>query len=403
MTKLDLQWVVQIEKKLDRILNDVAFIKNRTATYLGRNEVLTYLIDETPIFVNSDDYGCPINFINGGLYEEDNIAVFRSFRNPNLPMLDVGANLGVFSLRMAPELRNTKIHAFEPIPRINSLFSRSSFLNGYSELISIHRCAVSNSDGTANLNVPAEHAGGASITATTSQEGGITVDVKRLDSKLGSDFKCGLVKLDVEGHELNALKGMRQILERSPECMVMFEKLSAFSGIEDEVFEFFSHLGFSIFSIIGRTLKLVDVNEFKSGGGYFVAAMDPVVKRDGMHRDFIVLYPVDLNVLVGQVVEGEWRVDVGGCANRAVLHGPYWYLSRGYYRFEFEGLLSSKLLVEVCEQFGYKVGEFELLPDSLVFEMPIHRDLSKFEIVFRPLDNIRFVANLKRFKITKIG
>ena len=108
-------WQQEIERKIDRLLNDVDFIKNRVSTYLGRNEALTYLVDETPIFVNTDDFGCPLNFLNGGRYEEEYFMVLLSFRKPGVTFLDIGANLGVYTLRMGSYLRHGTIIAFEPI------------------------------------------------------------------------------------------------------------------------------------------------------------------------------------------------------------------------------------------------------------------------------------------------
>jgi len=71
------------QRRLDRLQNDISFIKNRLSSYLGDGTGLTYLVDETPIYINSNDFGCPSNFLNGGRYEEENQQVLASFRRPN--------------------------------------------------------------------------------------------------------------------------------------------------------------------------------------------------------------------------------------------------------------------------------------------------------------------------------
>src|SRR5256885_16158060 len=48
----------------------------------------------------------------------------------------------------------------------------------------------------------------------------------RLDDLLGPDFRCNLVKIDVEGHELQVLDGMKRIVENSPDIKILFEKLT---------------------------------------------------------------------------------------------------------------------------------------------------------------------------------
>lgn len=396
-------WQREVDRKLDRILNDVDFIKNRTTTYLGRNEALTYLADETPIFVNTDDFGCPLNFINGGLYEEDYFRVFLSFRNPRLPMLDVGANLGVYSIRMAPYMRGMAIHAFEPIPRIRNLFSRSVFLNGHSGCVQIHPFAVSDVAGIATLAIPTEHAGGASLETLSDIGNGISVDMKRLDDFFPTDFSCGLVKLDVEGHELHALRGMQRILTRSNNAAVMFEKLSSNSGIEHDVHEFFLSLGWGIYGIEGRRLEGLDLAGFISRGGYFLAAPAAHVMRDGLDRDFFRIFPTDINVLEGNIEESSLRVDVTGMAGKVIFHGPYWWLPRGYYRLSIDGDLNQPVVIELCEKFGYKVFELRMEPGTRHLDFPVYRDLNKFELVMRPSNNSQFKMVMNHITITRLG
>ena len=65
----DPQWKAIHDARLDRLQNDLTFVKTRTNSYLGAGTGLTWLVDETPIYVNTDDFGCPSNFMNGGRYE----------------------------------------------------------------------------------------------------------------------------------------------------------------------------------------------------------------------------------------------------------------------------------------------------------------------------------------------
>lgn len=397
------EWKKNVDLKLDRILNDIDFIKNRVAIYLGRNEALTYLADETPIFINTDDFGCPLNFINGGLYEEDYFRVLLSFRKPGLPMLDIGANLGVYSLRMANYMRRGNIYSFEPIPRIRNLFSRSVFLNGYTDRIAIYPYALSDKEGEATLSVPCGHAGGASLGGVGGDATGITVDVKRLDDLFPEDFSCGLIKLDVEGHELHVLRGMRNILARSKDAVAVFEKLAVNSGIESDLYEYFQQLGWGIYLIKGRSLLKVDLATFAEVGGYFVATRPSVVDEEGLSRDFFYIFPSDLNVIEGHVNSGLLQIDKMLSAGSVVFHGPYWWLPRGYYRIAINGHVSSAFTLDICERFGYKTGVLELGPGNLTAEFPVARDLIKFELVMRPAHGKRLIANISGIKLERIG
>jgi hypothetical protein len=50
------------------------------------------------MFVNCNDFGCPVNLINGGRYEEENLEVLLSFVTPDTVFIDVGANVGFYAL-----------------------------------------------------------------------------------------------------------------------------------------------------------------------------------------------------------------------------------------------------------------------------------------------------------------
>src|SRR5262249_42893943 len=68
-----------IDTKLDRMRHHIDLIRTHSATYLGKGVSLTYLPDQTPILVNTPDYYGPLNLINGGRYEEENINLLFSF------------------------------------------------------------------------------------------------------------------------------------------------------------------------------------------------------------------------------------------------------------------------------------------------------------------------------------
>ena len=111
--------------------------------YLGDGTALTHLVDETPIYINSNDYGVPYCLINGGRYEEDNLAVLLSFVKDDSIFLDIGANLGFFSLQVARRVQKYgKVHAFEPHPRLAELLYRNAYINGFCYVIECHRIGL---------------------------------------------------------------------------------------------------------------------------------------------------------------------------------------------------------------------------------------------------------------------
>ena len=88
-----------------------------------------------------------------------------SFVRPDTVFLDLGANVGIFSLQVARRVMTLgKVHAFEPQIRLAGLLRRSAVLNGLAEArraatIEIHAVGVSDRNGRMGFVIPEGHLG----------------------------------------------------------------------------------------------------------------------------------------------------------------------------------------------------------------------------------------------------
>jgi FkbM family methyltransferase len=124
-------------------------------------------------------------------------------------VLDIGANVGNHSFYFSNICNAKKIIAFEPDPK-NCLIYRN---NNPSSVL--HQVALSDYNGGAYLNNSSPHNSG---TGKLSSEG-IEVQAATLDSFNLSDVT--FIKIDVEGAELNVLKGMTNTITNSkPEILI---------------------------------------------------------------------------------------------------------------------------------------------------------------------------------------
>ena len=125
--------------------------------------------------------------------------------------LDVGANGGYFSVYLAvrPGFRG-HIHAFEPVAGTFAVLRKYVSGLGCDGLVTCHQAAASDRIGEARMDVSNPNSGEAAI-----RETGATGEVVRtvtLDS-LGL-ARVDFMKVDVEGHEEQALAGAKAIIER---------------------------------------------------------------------------------------------------------------------------------------------------------------------------------------------
>lgn len=148
-----------------------------------------------------------------GRYERPKMEFFRRHLKPGMTFVDVGANLGDFSLVASRLVGNSgRVISFEPDPG-NCQWLRESIAKNELANVELREEALSNTEGQATFflgDVSGWHTlkGG----QLQHEKGRITVATRRLDS-LGLD-RIDVMKIDVEGAELEVLQGAHESLRR---------------------------------------------------------------------------------------------------------------------------------------------------------------------------------------------
>ncbi|GAB3087829.1 hypothetical protein GCM10027081_03600 [Cupriavidus yeoncheonensis] len=366
-------------KMFARIANDVEFIKHRYASYAGPGMALTYLRDESPIFVNTGDLGCPSPIINGGIWEPDNLAVLYSFLTDKSVFLDIGANVGYFSIALGNRLKGGgKVFSVEPHPTLTNLLQRSLQLNGLEKVVQVFECAASDQDEILDLFFPDGHLGQGSSSRISSGRGQkLAVRARLLDDLLPADLAVDLVKIDVEGHELRVLQGMGDVLNRSPNAKILFEKLDSAGNVSDEIGEFLSGRGLALYGV-GPFATLVPL-ELKSSYCEWVGDVlaAPSAAVDSLCRTGFSVYP---NQLYGDGVEGGIAKRYLGKDGKILFAGPRWFLRKGNWKLRLHGHIRGKVRVILVEGGESQLAEFELSEDMLETNFVVRDDITHFEI-----------------------
>ncbi len=152
--------------------------------------------------------------------------------------VDVGANIGYMTSIFAA--RSHKVLVFEPHPEIYKRLS-ANVAAWNKESVELFNLAASDHAGQAFLSIPEAFTFNEGLAAIG--ESGISIQTIRLDELISS--AVGVMKIDVEGHELNVLKGVPLHLVRD----IVFEEHGA---CPSPVTEYLSLHGFSIFRIERR-------------------------------------------------------------------------------------------------------------------------------------------------------
>jgi FkbM family methyltransferase len=180
------------------------------------------------ILVHPDEFIGRIVFYFGELDPRISWICHRILR-PGDAVVDVGANYGVVSL-VAAALVGPRgvVHAFEPQPHLAALLRRSSERNGFAQL-HLHELALSEADAELQLRIPDGNLGGASLSRVVGPGSSISVAVRHSGTVLAElDLSAiRMLKVDIEGHEAEFLRGGREHLRACPPDVIVFESNEA--------------------------------------------------------------------------------------------------------------------------------------------------------------------------------
>lgn len=149
----------------------------------------------------------------------DDYELLDTLVQPGEVFIDVGANIGIWSLYVARILGDGgKVFSFEPSPLTASRLREHILGNHLDSRIEVMEMAVSNRTGKANFSHQDYHAGGSHL--STGKEQGVEVQATSLDESFPT-LNPQWIKIDVEGHEIEVLEGARQMIERSRPCLIL--------------------------------------------------------------------------------------------------------------------------------------------------------------------------------------
>jgi FkbM family methyltransferase len=174
------------------------------------------------------------NHLKKELYENDihQLALKILLDKPGGVVLDIGANLGTFCVPLARKVPKHKYHAFEPQRIVNYQLCANVIINGLDN-IHTYELALSDRDDQINLVMPdytketnigafsidkevRENEYECSTVSTTNR-----IDLIPLDSLSFDNIR--LIKIDVEGHELEVIKGGIETIKANNYPPIIFE------------------------------------------------------------------------------------------------------------------------------------------------------------------------------------
>lgn len=163
-------------------------------------------------------------------------------------LFDVGANVGMVALHAANICRTI---AFEPDPLIRRRLEANAALNP-DRALEIEGVAISDSDGVVDLYTDGDAGNSPSLVHQRGERGRVSVSARSIDSIIDEGrLPCPtVIKFDIEGAEILALRGAARLLASSNRPRALFIEvhntfLPGFGSSPDEVLELLKGYGYN--------------------------------------------------------------------------------------------------------------------------------------------------------------
>ncbi len=225
-----------------------------------------------------DDYSGTV--IRRGGFENSEYSFVRRYLEPGMTVLDIGAHHGFYTLLASTRVgREGRVHAFEPSPRERAALLRHLRWNRRRN-VSVNALALGKEANTAQLFVVDQNQTGCNSLRPPASDvhescTPMAVDVVTLDSWFsGRDVRSvDFVKLDVEGGELDVLKGASAFLDRRPRPVFLVEvqdvRTENWGYPAKEIISFLAVRGFRWFSLLpDGSLSPLNIDSQRFEGNY---------------------------------------------------------------------------------------------------------------------------------------
>ncbi len=214
--------------------------------FAGTNRILNSMIRLLP-----EKYELPGTYYKYralGIIDEEMLMLPKLITKGGIAV-DIGANIGLYSYTLS-KLCDT-VEAFEPVPDSRRVLQAYNARN-----INVYDAALSSTEGQAILNIPTENNvaiyGHASLSNEFPRQKTIQVPIRKLDDYNFADVN--FIKIDVEGHELDVIRGAKcTILKWQPIMLVEIEQRHLSFPI-DTVFEEIISCGYKGFFLYHNEL-----------------------------------------------------------------------------------------------------------------------------------------------------
>lgn len=233
-----------VKDMLNRIVFNYLYARQRKFPWKGVEVSVLYRADR----------GVSAELLLKGLHEAEELETFFDFIKKNFRVnyqsfaLDVGANIGNHSVYLSEKFKH--VLAFEPNTENHEICSINTRKK---KNIVLHQFGLSDRNMVMPMSFDQRNPGAAHVRKNPLEADGCAC-FKRLDD-LGLDGPISFIKIDVEGHEFQVLRGGEGVILRDQPIIVFEQHASDFDGGGSRTIACLRSLGYRDFYTIQRVVR----------------------------------------------------------------------------------------------------------------------------------------------------
>lgn len=219
---------ITLLEKLDRVAGACRRVGLNALPPAGRDLLKSLLGDRLSVRIDgfeiiaSLEHRHYLHALRRGEVESLMTKLFASVIRPGMVVLDIGAFVGWYTLLAARQVGpHGAVYAFEPDPRNYELLNENLFLNQFNSRVIRLPEAVSDRAGMQRFYLHGGDQSRSSLIPSSGDDQSTTVTSLALDD-FRPRLKVDVIKMDIEGGEVNALKGMRETLACAAPTVKLF-------------------------------------------------------------------------------------------------------------------------------------------------------------------------------------
>jgi len=212
--------------------------------YYGPKGIRLTKVNGFKMYVICRDWAVAPTMMFAHTWEPEETKLCKQYIKRGMMVIDAGAYIGYYSV-LASKLvgKEGRVYAFEPSPECVRLLHKNIQINKCKN-IRVFKKAIAEKKGYVAFYLSSSNLSGSTMFEhySTSQKGlQIKVPVVSLDQAIGNG-RVDFIKMDIEGGETKALKGMTKIIENNPNLKMILEVFP--KGLEEVGSSLGEYIGF---------------------------------------------------------------------------------------------------------------------------------------------------------------